>query len=49
MKEAGVTRFPGAVGRIPNFTGAERAAERLSEFPEWTNARVVKVNGCLAL
>jgi 5-formyltetrahydrofolate cyclo-ligase len=44
MKEAGVTRFPGAVGRIPNFTGAERAAERLSELPEWTKARVVKVN-----
>jgi 5-formyltetrahydrofolate cyclo-ligase len=44
MKEAGVTRFPGAVGRIPNFTGAERAAQRLSELPEWTSARVVKVN-----
>lgn len=44
MKEAGVTRFPGAIGRIPNFKGAERAAERLAELPEWTSARVVKVN-----
>jgi 5-formyltetrahydrofolate cyclo-ligase len=37
-------RFPGARGRIPNFAGAERAAERLSELPEWRSARVVKAN-----
>jgi 5-formyltetrahydrofolate cyclo-ligase len=39
-----VGRFPGTRGRIPNFVGAERAAERLSELPEWRSARVVKAN-----
>ena len=39
-----VARFPGARGRIPNFIGAERAAERLAELPEWRAARVVKAN-----
>ena len=29
MRAAKVARFPGAAGRIPNFTGAEAAAERL--------------------
>ena len=29
MSAARVTRFPGAAGRIPNFKGAEAAAERL--------------------
>ncbi len=29
MRAAKVARFPGAVGRIPNFTGAEAAAQRL--------------------
>ena len=29
LTAAGVARFPGAAGRIPNFTGAEAAAERL--------------------
>jgi 5-formyltetrahydrofolate cyclo-ligase len=37
-------RFPGARGRIPNFVGAERAARRLAELPEWTAARTVKAN-----
>ena len=37
-------RFPGARGRIPNFVGAERAAARLAELPEWRDARVVKAN-----
>jgi 5-formyltetrahydrofolate cyclo-ligase len=37
-------RFPGARGRIPNFAGAEAAARRLAELPEWRAARVVKVN-----
>ena len=27
---AGVVRFPGAYGRIPNFVGAERAARLLA-------------------
>jgi 5-formyltetrahydrofolate cyclo-ligase len=37
-------RFPGARGRIPNFNGAEAAAARLAELPEWRAARVVKAN-----
>jgi 5-formyltetrahydrofolate cyclo-ligase len=37
-------RFPGTHGRIPNFVGSERAAERLAELPEWSAARVLKVN-----
>jgi 5-formyltetrahydrofolate cyclo-ligase len=37
-------RFPGARGRIPNFVGAECAAERLAELPEWREARAVKTN-----
>jgi 5-formyltetrahydrofolate cyclo-ligase len=40
----GVTRFPGATGRIPNFVGAERAALRLQELRAWREARAVKVN-----
>lgn len=39
-----VRRPPGAAGRIPNFVGAELAAERLSQSPEWRRARVVKLN-----
>jgi 5-formyltetrahydrofolate cyclo-ligase len=37
-------RFPGARGRIPNFRGAEQAAARLAELPEWQAAGVVKAN-----
>lgn len=37
-------RFPGARGRIPNFRGAEQAAARLAELPEWEAARVIKAN-----
>ncbi len=44
MRAAGVARFPGAEGRIPNFTGAEAAAERLRGTPEWQAARTVKAN-----
>src|SRR5262247_2624259 len=40
----GVARFPGAVGRIPNFVGAEAAARRLADSPAWQAARVVKCN-----
>ena len=39
-----VSRFPGARGRIPNFIGADVAAARLAERPEWQAARVVKAN-----
>ena len=44
MRDAGVDRFPGARGRIPNFLGAERAAETLASTPEWREARVIKAN-----
>src|SRR5690606_38373541 len=44
LSEAGVARFPGARNRIPNFTGAEAAAERLRGTPEWARARTVKAN-----
>jgi 5-formyltetrahydrofolate cyclo-ligase len=39
-----VARFPGAVGRIPNFVGAEAAARRLAESSAWQAARVIKCN-----
>jgi len=44
LKDEGAARFPGARGRIPNFRGAEGAAERLAELPEWQAAAVVKSN-----
>lgn len=44
LKEAGVARFPGAHGRIPNFTGAEAAAERLRGLDLWDRATTVKAN-----
>jgi 5-formyltetrahydrofolate cyclo-ligase len=44
MRTARVARFPGAEGRIPNFTGAEAAAERLRAVPEWQGARTLKAN-----
>ena len=44
LTAAHVARFPGAAGRIPNFTGAEAAAELLRARPEWDRARAVKAN-----
>lgn len=44
LSAARVTRFPGAAGRIPNFTGAEAAAELLRATPEWQRAATVKAN-----
>ena len=44
MRSAKVARFPGAAGRIPNFTGAEAAAERLRGTNAWAAARTVKAN-----
>jgi 5-formyltetrahydrofolate cyclo-ligase len=35
---------PGVHGHIPNFVGAERAAERLAELEAWRAAGVVKSN-----
>jgi 5-formyltetrahydrofolate cyclo-ligase len=39
-----VARFPGATGRIPNFTGAEACAGVLAATSWWKNARVLKCN-----
>ncbi len=44
LSAARVARFPGAAGRIPNFTGAEAAAERLRATPEWQRTATVKAN-----
>jgi 5-formyltetrahydrofolate cyclo-ligase len=44
MDREGVSRFPGAEGRIPNFAGARAAAERLSAHRLWKRAQVVKAN-----
>lgn len=45
MDESGISRFPRPVfGRIPNFQGAERAAQKLAGLPEFQSAKVVKVN-----
>ena len=44
MRDAGVAAFPGAVGRIPNFTGSGRAHLQLAELEVWKNARVIKSN-----
>lgn len=44
MRATRVARFPGAVGRIPNFTGAEAAAERLRDTDAWRAARTIKSN-----
>lgn len=44
LREAGAARFPGVEGRIPNFVGAEKAAERLAGTEAWRSARVLKAN-----
>jgi 5-formyltetrahydrofolate cyclo-ligase len=44
LEAEGAARFPGARGRIPNFRGAEAAAARLAQLPEWKAARVLKSN-----
>jgi 5-formyltetrahydrofolate cyclo-ligase len=45
MEERNVARFPRPVyGRIPNFAGAEKAAQRLVESELFKKACVVKVN-----
>lgn len=44
LEEKRVARFPGAKGRIPNFTGAESCACLLSQSPLWQEAKVLKVN-----
>jgi 5-formyltetrahydrofolate cyclo-ligase len=44
IRAAGAARFPGVEGRIPNFIGAERAAEMLADTPEWAAASHIKAN-----
>jgi 5-formyltetrahydrofolate cyclo-ligase len=44
MDREGVSRFPGAEGRIPNFAGAKQAAQRLAGHRLWRRARVIKAN-----
>jgi 5-formyltetrahydrofolate cyclo-ligase len=39
-----LARFPGAQGRIPNFIGAEAAAQHLTTLPVWQSARTLKCN-----
>ena len=44
MDREGVSRFPGAEGRIPNFAGAKLAAEKLAGHRLWKRARAIKAN-----
>jgi len=45
MEEKNIARFPLPLyGRIPNFFGAEKAAERLRELKAWKEAKIVKIN-----
>lgn len=44
LEQKRVARFPGPRGRIPNFVGAETAADRLAELEEWREAAVLKAN-----
>jgi 5-formyltetrahydrofolate cyclo-ligase len=44
MSMKGIARFPAPANRIPNFVGAERAAQRLRETEQWRAARTVKAN-----
>jgi 5-formyltetrahydrofolate cyclo-ligase len=44
LREHRLARFPGARGRIPNFVGAEAAAERLRATDVWARARTLKCN-----
>jgi len=42
MEKKGITRFPKPVfHRIPNFVGAEKAAQKLRELPEYKVAKIV--------
>jgi 5-formyltetrahydrofolate cyclo-ligase len=44
MDQKGVSRFPGAQGRIPNFTDAKGASDRLARHPLWKRAKTIKAN-----
>lgn len=45
LMDEGAARFPFPIeGRIPNFAGAEAAAERLFGLPPWRDAKLLKIN-----
>jgi 5-formyltetrahydrofolate cyclo-ligase len=44
LEQARVVGFPGAKGRIPNFTGAGEAARRLAGLDEWRRTAALKSN-----
>lgn len=45
LEENGAARFPFPPhGRIPNFAGAEAAADRLEKIDDWQSAEVMKSN-----
>ena len=45
LEKENLARFPRPVrGRIPNFVGAEKAAQLLAELPEFIRSKTVKVN-----
>ena len=45
LESEGAAKPPGrVVGKIPNFLGAEAAADRLAALPAWQEARVLKAN-----
>src|SRR5262245_3474934 len=44
LDQPGIARFPKPLNRIPNFVGAEAAAERLADTDEWAAAATVKAN-----
>ena len=44
LQQEKVARFPGALGRIPNFVGAEKCARLLCEKPYWKRAGTLKAN-----
>lgn len=44
IRAADAARFPGVEGRIPNFVGAEAAADRLADTEIWKAADILKSN-----
>lgn len=45
LETSSVTRFPlPCYGRIPNFVGSEKAAEKVRLLKEWKEAGIVFVN-----
>lgn len=45
MEDLGIVKFPLPLkGRIPNFEGSEKAAEKVRELEEWKKAKVIFAN-----